>query len=274
MPANPLNRVVPGISALFPETARRLRQRIDAVMACAEAHGRAAGCRIRKRLPLPLPVGLAERRREHGAGEGRSFRNRNARGRRRGEGRSVGVQRGANHEAVWYGCREGRQQADAPWRRSRLAKTLARGAVVTPEHLRALHPAAGNGGAPPGPAQQFGDFDLTAFLERLGLACERDPYEGGERFKLELLLVQRVARQGQSRDSQAGKRGSWIPLPALVLRQHGMAGSAGAGRMGLGRPAAGRQAVIRRQARRREAKRAKARPGPMTSIWNGPSRNP
>ncbi len=75
-----------------------------------------------------------------------------------------------------------------PWRLSRLVSTPARGVVVTPEQLRALHPVksmteqvAGFAGD----SARRSEFDLLDFLSRLGIPYEQDMHEGRDRYKLE-----------------------------------------------------------------------------------------
>ena len=71
----------------------------------------------------------------------------------------------------------------APWRLSKLVDTPAR-AVVTPEQLRGLIPAAPTSAAPPATTRQPGAFILEDFLARHGLAYTTDWHDGSERFKL------------------------------------------------------------------------------------------
>ena len=73
-----------------------------------------------------------------------------------------------------------------PWRLSYLKSTPKRGPVVTPEQLRAQHPAKVT--AQPSRAivstGARGDFDLPAFLSRLGIEYDHDTHEGSTRYKL------------------------------------------------------------------------------------------
>lgn len=70
-----------------------------------------------------------------------------------------------------------------PWRLSRLVKAPERGAPVTPDQLRALHPK-GNGAD--SKRERVGDrFDLLAFLSCLGIQYDHDLHEGADRYKLE-----------------------------------------------------------------------------------------
>ena len=80
---------------------------------------------------------------------------------------------------------KGDHTAAAPWRLSKLLQTPAR-AVVTPEQLRGLIPAATASTAATAPASmlQSGGFNLEDFLSRHGLAYTTDRHDGSERFKL------------------------------------------------------------------------------------------
>ena len=72
----------------------------------------------------------------------------------------------------------------APWRLSKLLQTPAR-AVVTPEQLQSLIPAATNAStAPTTPTRQPGGFNLEDFLSRHGLTYTIDRHDGSDRFKL------------------------------------------------------------------------------------------
>jgi hypothetical protein len=74
-----------------------------------------------------------------------------------------------------------------PWRLSQLLEVPDRGAVVTAEQLKALHPPhKGNGAAV---ADSFSGFDLPAFLGRLEAATRitchsQDMHNGAERYRL------------------------------------------------------------------------------------------
>ena len=80
---------------------------------------------------------------------------------------------------------KGDHTAAAPWRLSKLLQTPAR-AVVTPEQLRGLIPAATPGTTAKAAASmlQSGGFNLEDFLSRHGLAYTTDRHDGSERFKL------------------------------------------------------------------------------------------
>ena len=80
---------------------------------------------------------------------------------------------------------KGDHTAAAPWRLSKLLQTPAR-AVVTPEQLRGLIPAAtaSTAATAPAPMRQSGGFNLEDFLSRHGLAYTTDRHDGSERFKL------------------------------------------------------------------------------------------
>lgn len=67
-----------------------------------------------------------------------------------------------------------------PWRLSRLVKAPERGAPVTSDQLRALHPK----GSADGPVD-LGRFDLPVFLSWLGIQYDHDLHEGADRYKLE-----------------------------------------------------------------------------------------
>lgn len=75
-----------------------------------------------------------------------------------------------------------------PWRLSTMVSSPDRDVVVTADQLRALHPK-GNGVDPKaGRAWGPGDldqFDLPAFLMRLGIAYDQDMHEGADRYKLD-----------------------------------------------------------------------------------------
>ena len=73
-----------------------------------------------------------------------------------------------------------------PWRLSYLKSLPKRGPVVTPEQLRALHPAktVAQPSRTISSTGQRGDFDLTAFLSRLGIEYDQDAHEGATRYKL------------------------------------------------------------------------------------------
>lgn len=81
---------------------------------------------------------------------------------------------------------KGDHTGDTPWRLSRLVDTPARGSVVTVEQLKAVSPVvqqqiavradSGSG--------KYLDFDLAAFLGRLGIEYAQDTHEGAERYKL------------------------------------------------------------------------------------------
>jgi hypothetical protein len=75
----------------------------------------------------------------------------------------------------------------APWRLSRLVSTPLRGAVVTPEQLRALHSpkAPAQSSMTPTSTEPHRTFDLAGFLSRLGIHYEQDLHEGADRFKLD-----------------------------------------------------------------------------------------
>lgn len=90
-----------------------------------------------------------------------------------------------------YGTRatKGDHTPIAPWRLSRLVATPARGAVVTPEQLQAVHLPSNQGGGsamawPASAANQTGPFDLQQFLARLGISFELDLHDGRERYRL------------------------------------------------------------------------------------------
>jgi hypothetical protein len=69
----------------------------------------------------------------------------------------------------------------SPWRLSRLVSNPVRGGVVTVDQLRALHPKA----ATSQPASSGrSDFNLSDFLNRLGIPYAQDQHEGRERYKL------------------------------------------------------------------------------------------
>lgn len=80
---------------------------------------------------------------------------------------------------------KGDHTAATPWRLSKLLQTPAR-AVVTPEQLRGLIPAAtaSTAATAPAPMRQSGGFNLEDFLSRHGLAYTTDRHDGSERFKL------------------------------------------------------------------------------------------
>lgn len=71
----------------------------------------------------------------------------------------------------------------APWRESRLKSTPARGEVITPEQLRALHPPTETRNTRQAPSGQ--SFDLDSFLARLGIGYTHDTHEGSDRHKLD-----------------------------------------------------------------------------------------
>lgn len=75
----------------------------------------------------------------------------------------------------------------APWRLSALVSTPTRGEPVTPDQLRALHPApaaVATPSAPTAPAAMQ-SFDLVGFLSRLGIGYTQGPHEGRERYRLD-----------------------------------------------------------------------------------------
>ena len=69
-----------------------------------------------------------------------------------------------------------------PWRLSRLVKAPERGAPVTPDQLRALHPKGNGADSKTGSAGSR--FDLPAFLSWLGIQYDHDLHEGADRYKL------------------------------------------------------------------------------------------
>jgi hypothetical protein len=71
----------------------------------------------------------------------------------------------------------------APWRLSKLLQSPAR-AVVTPEQLQSLIPAATPVTTAAPPMRQSDGFNLEDFLTRHGLAYTADRHDGSERFKL------------------------------------------------------------------------------------------
>lgn len=76
----------------------------------------------------------------------------------------------------------------APWRLSTLISTPARGAVVTPDQLRALHPVKvvlPRPSSPVGSPAILGSFDLDDFLVRMKVDFEHDSHGGRERYKLD-----------------------------------------------------------------------------------------
>ncbi len=96
----------------------------------------------------------------------------------------------------------------APWRLSALVSTPERGEPVTPDQLRALHPAPAAAPKAAAPAVQS-TFDLTDFLSRLGIEYEQDQHEGRDRFRLARCPFNEAHGKGEAaifRDS-AGKLG-------------------------------------------------------------------
>jgi len=79
---------------------------------------------------------------------------------------------------------KGDHTPSTPWRLSRLIDTPRRDAVVTVGQLRALAPAK-PAARVAAPSRAAGPFNLTAFLERLGISYEQDHHDGRERYKLE-----------------------------------------------------------------------------------------
>lgn len=71
----------------------------------------------------------------------------------------------------------------APWRLSKLVSAPTRGDPVTPDQLRALHPAPAVATTPRA-ASARASFDLIDFLSRLGIEYEQGPHEGRERYRL------------------------------------------------------------------------------------------
>lgn len=71
----------------------------------------------------------------------------------------------------------------APWRLSALVSTPERGEPVTPDQLRALHPAPAAAPKAAAPAVQS-TFDLGDFLSRLRIEYEQDRHEGRDRYRL------------------------------------------------------------------------------------------
>ena len=75
----------------------------------------------------------------------------------------------------------------APWRLSRLLAVPERGAVVTPDQLRALSqkPAPAARPGQNGSGANDRSFDLHELLDRLGIGYVQDLHEGTERYRLE-----------------------------------------------------------------------------------------
>ncbi len=100
----------------------------------------------------------------------------------------------------------------APWRLSALVSTPARGEPVTPDQLRALHPAPATApaAAPRATASAVqSTFDLSDFLSRLGIEYEQDQHESRDRYRLAHCPFNEAHGKGEAaifRDS-AGKLG-------------------------------------------------------------------
>jgi hypothetical protein len=80
--------------------------------------------------------------------------------------------------------RKGDHTAIAPWRLSRLVSAPARGPVVTMEQLQAICPAAAQERSQGRPSNDAEQFDLEAFLRRLGIESTHDLHQGCDRYKL------------------------------------------------------------------------------------------
>jgi putative DNA primase/helicase len=82
---------------------------------------------------------------------------------------------------------KGDNTLSTPWRLSRLVSTPKRDKIVTADQLSALQPPAAE--KPANSTRHQGDvrqteFDLGAFLARLGIPFEQDTHEGRNRYKL------------------------------------------------------------------------------------------